>query len=386
MPIRNALDESRNIPAINAMRIGGQDNAMKTIRDMGDLSYCTDGIDQGVGLASAIGGCGLKQVEHANTFATLARMGVYKPVASVLEVKNAQGQIIKQWKDTSKQVIDPQITYELADVLSDANARAPSFGSVQQGMRLPFGIKSGTKTGTSNAGDKSKDLWMNSFTPRVATSIWVGNHVPKPMSQALSTTIGGTMEQIQVGLHKDIFEKDGTWKPNAWFTQPAGIQRIALNGRTDLYPSWFNKAQVNQADKITFDKVSKKKATDCTPDVAKEVIDVAKFTDPLTNKTSYVSPNGYDVTATDDIHHCDDQKPFVNTISYSGGSLKTSVSRGSNPLQTVEFKVNGQSVGSVPASDTGTYTLSYALTGSQPVTVTVTDTALYSGESTQTVH
>lgn len=386
MPIRNALDESRNIPAINAMRIGGQQNALQTIHDMGDLSYCTDGIDQGVGLASAIGGCGLKQTEHANAFATIARMGVYKPVASVLEVKNAQGQIIKQWKDTSKQVVDPQITYELADILSDASARTPSFGSVQQGMRLPYGIKSGTKTGTSNAGDKSKDLWMNSFTPRVATSIWVGNHIPKAMSQALSTTIGPTMEQIQVGLHKDIFEKDGTWKPNDWFAQPAGIQRIFVNGRTDVYPSWYNKAQANQSDKITFDKVSKKKATDCTPDVARETLDVAKFTDPLTNKTSYISPNGYDVAADDDVHHCDDQKPFVNTISYSGGKITANVSKGTHPLQTVSFKVDGQDIGSVPASDSGPYIINYsAASGTHSVEVTVTDNALYSGSSTKNI-
>lgn len=379
MKIRNALPESRNIPAINAMAIAGQESAINTIHDLGDMSYCTHGQDTTVGLASAIGGCDLKQVEHANTFATIARMGVYKPYASVLEVKNAEGQVIQKWVDKPKQVLDPQIAYILEDILSDDAARAPSFGRGATGLNIP-GVRTFVKTGTSNAGSKSKDLWMNSVSTKVATSIWVGNHIPIGMSQALSTTIGPTMNSIQVGLHK-IYQEDGSWKSGDWFAEPQGIQRIG----GELYPSWYNRATSNPTATLTFDKVSKKKATSCTPEVAKVQLTVQKYTDPITKKETMIASDGYDALADDDTHHCDDAKPYVTSADGGNKKITAQVSQGTHSIQNVTFTVNGQVVGTVDGHGSGDYTIDYADNGKTSVTVTVTDVALYSDSQTYSV-
>jgi len=381
IPIRSGLAESRNVPAIKAMflndQAGGDGATVNEIHKFGDLSYCTDGADKTVGLAASIGGCGLKQIEHANTFATLARMGVYKPVASVLEVKNAQGQMIQQWKDTPKQVLDPQIPYMLADILSDDRARSPSFGAGASGLNVP-GVKTGTKTGTSNAGTKSKDLWMNSFSPRVAFSIWVGNHDTRAMSNALSSIVGPTVSTVMHDVHYDIFQPEGSWKPGDWFTQPAGLQKLSVGGRTDLFPSWYKTTSASATgERITFDKVSKKKATDCTPEAAKIVITVSKTVDPITKKTTYVNTDGYDVTSDDDIHKCDDVAPFVTNADAKDGKLVASVTQGTHSLQSVEFKVDGQVVGTINASVSGEYSIDYSGNGKKTITVTVTDSAYY---------
>ena len=382
IPIRSGLAESRNIPAIKAMYLNDQVNGngatVKAIQRFGDRSYCTDGQDKQVGLAASIGGCGLKQVEHADTFATLGRMGVYKPPASVLEVKNSQGQIIKQWKDESKKVMDPQIAYIISDILSDDAARSPSFGRGASGLNVP-GVKTATKTGTSNLGTKSKDLWMNSYTPRAALSIWVGNHVPKSMNNALSSIVGPTVNNIMGPIHRDIFAKDGTWKSGDWFTQPAGVQRLSVGGRSDLFPSWYNKTQSQSAEeKIVFDRVSRKKATDCTPEAARIEVGVQKVTDPVTRQSTYISTEGYDATKDDDLHNCADVKPMVTDINVTNNKIVAKVTKGTHNLQTVEFKVNGQTVGSVSASASGTYELTYNVPNNQTVTVIVTDVALYS--------
>ena len=385
IPIRSGLAESRNIPAIKAMYITGRDAALDNIHAMGDKSYCTEGVDQDVGLAAAIGGCGLRQVEHANTFATIARMGVYKPVASILEVKNSQGQVIQQWKDEGKQVIDPQITYMLADILSDDNARAPSFGRGASGLNVP-GVKTGTKTGTSNAGRYSKELWMNSFSPKATLSIWVGNHDNRAMSNALSSIVGPTVSLVQHDVHYNVFQPDGSWKPGDWFNVPAGLQRLTVAGKSDWFPSWYNKASASGATTtITFDKVSKKKATECTPEAAKEQISVQKLYDPIAKKDVLFAPDGYDANASDDVHKCDDVAPFVSSISYSSGTLSASVTQGTHPLQTVEFKVDGSVVGTAQVSGSGTASISYTGSGKRQVVVTVTDTALLTGSDSKEV-
>lgn len=376
IPIRSGLAESRNIPAIKAMYIAGRELTLNTIREMGDASYCTDGADEEVGLAASIGGCGLKQVEHANAFATIARMGVYRPAASVLEVKNSEGQVIKKWKDESKQVIDPQITYILADILSDDAARAPSFGRGASGLNVP-GVKTFTKTGTSNAGTKSKDLWMNSVSTKASLSMWVGNHDTRPMSDALSSRIGPTVGKIMERSHKEIFAAEG-WDSNYWFPQPDGIQRLTVSGRSDLFPSWYNRSQSTPSQQMVFDRVSKKKATECTPEAAKEELSVQKFTDPITKRETFIAPAGYDANAIDDIHKCDDIRPIVTLINYNNKRITATVSRGTHSLQSVQFVVDGQSVGSVPASESGEYSINYDGKKKVQISVTATDSALYS--------
>lgn len=383
IPIRSGLAESRNVPAIKAMYIAGRDTTIDTIHSLGDLSYCTQGVDKQVGLAASIGGCGLKQTEHANTFATIARMGVYKPVTGVLEVKNAQGQIIQQWKDDGKQVIDPQITYMLADILSDDNARAPSFGRGASGLNVP-GVKTGTKTGTSNLGTKSKDLWMNSFSKKATLSVWVGNHDNRSMSNALSSIVGPTVSTIMKDTHMNVFQPEGSWKAGDWFDIPEGLQRLTVSGRTDWFPSWYNKSATTGTT-MKFDKVSKKRASECTPDSAIISLTVTKTVDPITKKDRYIAPMGYDASAYDDIHSCDDVSPFVTGVSYSNGKLIATVSQGTHALSRVEFKVDGTVVGSVETASSGEVSLAYNTTGTKSVVVTVTDSALLTGSQTKTI-
>jgi penicillin-binding protein 1A len=336
-------------------------------------------------LAASLGGCGLKQTEHANTFGTIARMGVYKPVSSVLEVKNAQGQVIQQWKDESKQVADPQIMYMLADILSDDSARSPSFGRGAQGLNVP-GVKTGTKTGTSNLGTKSKDLWMNSFSPKATLSLWVGNHDNRSMSNALSSIVGPTVGTIMRDTHLNIFQPEGTWKSGDWFEVPTGLQKLTVAGRTDWFPSWYNKS-ATAGTAMKFDRVSKKKATDCTPESAIVSLNVSKTTDPITKKERFLAPDGYDASVSDDLHSCDDVKPFVTSVSYSKGKLAASVTQGTHALQSVEFKVDGAVAGTVQVSSSGEVSLAYNNPGNKKVsvTVTVTDVALYSGTQTKEV-
>ncbi|HEX4662707.1 MAG TPA: transglycosylase domain-containing protein [Candidatus Saccharimonadales bacterium] len=397
IPIRSALAESRNIPAIKAMylndKASGAGDTINTIHAMGDVSYCTDGADKQVGLGAAIGSCGLKQFEHANAFATIARNGVYKPPVTVLEVKNGQGQVLKEWKDDGgKQVIDPQIPSILQDILSDDNARSPSFGHGASGFNVP-GVKTGTKSGTSNIGNKSKDLWLNSFSPAIVASVWLGNHDSRPMGSALSSIIGPTVSKIVGPIHTQIYQKDGRWKPGDWFTKAPGLQTLSINGgRPDLFPSWYQKPQAATGTPMVFDSVSKKKATSCTPQRAQTTQTVQTFKDPITQQQTTTAPDGYDPTKDDDVHHCDDVKPFVSVSATGTGGNKVTitatVNQGTNGLQTLEVNADGAQVASQPVTAAGTYSFNYTFpsSGSHQVSATIIDTALYDSSVTQTVN
>ena len=188
-------------------------------------------------------------------------------------------------------------------------------------------------------------------------------------------------------LHTKVFGPDNSWSSTDWFKQPAGIQRMAVNGRTDIWPSWYNKAASNPTVKMTFDKVSKKKATDCTPSSAKIELDVQKFTDPITKRDSYFAPDGYDPSADDNIHQCGEVPPNITTMTYSKSAkqITISVEQTSHPVQSVQISVNGEDMGTLSANPGGLYTISYTGDNSPTVTVVATDTAMNSSTVTNTL-
>ncbi len=391
IPLRQGLAESRNIPAIKAMALNGVDTTRDTIHDIGDKSYCTDGADQYAGLASAIGGCGTKQIEHVNAFATFARMGIYKDPSDVLSVKNSSGETLYEWKDEGKQVIDPQTAYIISDILSDENARAGTMGARPVGMYIP-GIKTATKTGTSDIGRLKKDAWMLSYTPKATLGVWYGNHVPAALKGGGSLSLGPIVAAISTKVYNDIFKSDGTWKANDWFTQPNGIQKLSLNGRTDIYPSWFNKNQKRStSEKKTFDKVSKKLATSCTPAGAREDLDVTKNTDPLTKEVTYTPPDGYDAQNSDDFHKCSDAAPTIsaiaNPVSVAANrfSISAVVKAGTNNITGVTMSINGNTYNATQDSNGSWYIVVEGLSGSYHVEATVTDSGFYTGSGSQNV-
>ena len=390
LPIRVSLATSRNVPAVKAMIINeaaAKGSTLETIRNMGANSYCTIGDDQTAGLSLAIGGCGIQQVDLVNAYASLARGGVYKPQSSVLEVKNSSGETLKKWSDTAgKQVVSTQAAYVIADILSDPNASA-ALGSYAA-KSIP-GVKTATKTGTSDKGGNAKDLWMMSYSPALTMGVWLGNPDTTILKQGTSSLGSPIVAKVMEFAHKEVYATEGKWKSGDWFTQPAGIQRIG----GDVYPSWWNKTQGQSNAKLMFDKLSRKKATDCTPAGAKVELDVLKTTDPVTKKDAYSNvPDGYDSTADDDAHKCSDVAPSLSTSSTTvtlttpgHWTIKVTPSQGTFAIgsEGVTISVNG-SAKTVTQSGTSWQTTYDGTTApaAGSISVTVTDTGFYTANKT----
>lgn len=373
LTIRQGLALSRNIPAVKAMYINGVDETLDKIHEIGAESYCTQERAYGVSLASAIGGCGIKQTELVNAYATLGRSGVYKPSSMVLEVKNSSNEVIKQWEDSAKQVLDPQITYILADILSDPVARASLHGAYPRGLTVN-GVRTAGKTGTSDRDSKPKDLWIMNYSPTLTMGMWLGNSDTSTIRTSSSTLGGVVVSNTLEYAYKEIYAKDGRWKSNDWFKQPSGIQK---QGK-ELYPSWWKKDQGQKKTKLTFDRVSKFKATNCTPEGAKIELEVMKTTDPVTKKDAFIAPNGYDASKEDDKHKCGDSKPSASVTSYEGGIVTFVATRGTFELESIEIFVDGKSQGSVSGTAT---TARVTATPGQSITIAATDKGYYRSQS-----
>ena len=319
--IRQSLANSLNIPAVKALAINGIEQSTDTVRRMGNLSYCTE--DPYAGLSQAIGtGCRIRQVEHTNAFATIARGGTYKPLAYVLEVKNSDGDTIDRWEDTpGERVVDEQVAYMIADIMADANARKLVFGTATLGFKIP-NVVTGTKTGTTNGakGNTTKDNWTASYSPVIATTAWAGRHDGAAWYNSGNTeNIPRTVIQEYMDkVHNKIYIPEGKYSKNQSFARPAGIKEMTIGGKKDIWPSWFTtKNTGTEKTTLIFDKISKRLATDCTPAAYRVEIEVSKTIDPISKRETWYVPSPYDRTQEDNVHQCGLDLPDVTSASAS---------------------------------------------------------------------
>jgi len=293
--IREALAMSLNRPAVKALYINGINNSLEILHALGNVSYCAQG--ESAGLSMAIGGgCAVRPVEHANAYASLARGGAYKDLAYWIEVKNSSGDVIDAWEDTEgKQVVDPQIAFMVNDILHDVNARRGVFGSLatSPGFVVP-GVWTAIKTGTSENGNgRAKDSWFVSYSPVLSTVVWNGNHNGAVMRTSSYAVTSRIIASFVENVHKQVYGPDGKWYSAQAIEQPPGLQRLTVNGRTDIWPSWYNEktSGVERFD-LTINSDNLTVATECTPLPLRRDITISRSIDPMT-KNEIFAISGY---------------------------------------------------------------------------------------------
>ncbi|MFA7244464.1 MAG: transglycosylase domain-containing protein [Patescibacteria group bacterium] len=236
--LRQALDNSLNIPAVKTLSLAGIDNVIETAKSMGVTSL--NDRDK-YGLSFALGTAEIRPVEMAGAFATFATNGIHHDVKSILKVTDSHGKLLyeyKQEKDKGNQALDPQIAYEMSNILSDNQARSLVFGTRSP---LAFSGKTiGAKTGTTS---DFKDAWTVGFSKSIATAVWVGNNNNTKMSSGADGVV------VAAPIFHTYMDKVVT--ADEPFDKPEGIQTVTVDRFsmklptdqttetiTDIFASW----------------------------------------------------------------------------------------------------------------------------------------------------
>ncbi|MBQ3474191.1 penicillin-binding protein [Candidatus Saccharibacteria bacterium] len=378
--IRYSLGNSLNIAAVKALYINGIENSLEVAHALGDKSYC-EGRDN-YGLSIAIGsGCNVRMVEHANAYASLARGGTYKDISYVLEVKNSSGEVIETWTDSEgTRVVDEQVAYMVTNVLGDRTARYWN----NEGFVVPD-VWTGTKTGTTTTANASetKDSLFESFSTAISTFVWNGNHDGSAVSSNTHDiarfTAGAYMERV----HKEVYEPDGKWSYGDQPVRPAGIQTLTVNGKTDIWPSWFNASKNSGVAKetLTFNRYNHLLAASCTPEEYKIEVEATKITDPMTGTDVLNVPEPYDREKNDT---CDYEPPRLS-LSISGNKIIATIKKGSYSISGYTLYINGSEKSGISVGSDGTIN-GYTLTGKESsVKLMISDSAGYTAVSEMTL-
>lgn len=184
--VRQALAQSRNIPAVKILATYGVDKMI----DLGEKMGITTWTDRSrFGLSLTLGGGETKLIDLAKVYSIIANSGVKNNIKDIVEVKNYKNKTLftlDRFDNISEQVLDPRIAYLLIDVLKDNVARAPAFG-LNSMLVVSKHPEVAVKTGTSN---DLKDNLTIGFNKNYLVAVWVGNNDNSSMSRIASGITG----------------------------------------------------------------------------------------------------------------------------------------------------------------------------------------------------
>lgn len=183
--LRSALAQSINVPSVKVLYLAGLNESIRLARDMGMESLNNKG---DYGLTLVLGGGEVTPLEITGAYGVFANGGVKTKITPVIEIKDKNGQTLEKHEPNQNQILEKEIALKISDILSDNEARAPSFG---QTSALYFANRDvAVKTGTTN---NYKDAWIVGYTPNIAVGAWAGNNDNTPMEKKVAGFIVAPM-------------------------------------------------------------------------------------------------------------------------------------------------------------------------------------------------
>lgn len=240
--LRNALAQSRNIPAVKLFYLAGLQDSLNTAENMGITSL---GDINRYGLTLVIGGGEVSLLDITSAYGVFANDGKKNPHTGILKIEDNNGNILEEYSQNEREVLPKNTALTISDVLSDNIARTPTFGA---NSILKVGNRDvAVKTGTTN---NNKDAWTIGYTPSIVVGVWAGNNDNKPMTKGGSTVAGPIWNRVIGEALKTL--------PNEQFEAP-DLDYDVENVKPVLRGFW----QGNE--NFFIDKISGKLATIFTP-------------------------------------------------------------------------------------------------------------------------
>ncbi|MFA5644447.1 MAG: penicillin-binding protein [Patescibacteria group bacterium] len=238
--IRKALAGSLNVPAVKALYLAGVNNVVNLAQEAG---YTTLTDPDRYGLALVLGGGEVKLLEHVNAYSVFAREGEISPINIILKIEDYNGEILEEFSERKKTVLDSNIARMINSVLSDNGARSFIFG--ENNNLTISGRTVAAKTGTTN---DFKDAWTIGYTPSLVAGVWVGNNNNTEMNKGADGSV------IAAPIWNEFMRRSLEGTPVENFTEP----EIKKTGKTIIDGEQIGK-------KIKINKETGEIATENTP-------------------------------------------------------------------------------------------------------------------------
>ena len=158
--VRTALAASLNVPAVRTLVMVSPDAFFE---QMGALGMPLRESGSYYGYSLALGSAEVPLLQLTNAYRALANGGCWRPVAQ------ATLPAAPRPAPACRSALDARAAFIIGDILSDGNARAPTFGTDSV---LATRFWTAVKTGTSK---DMRDNWAVGWSQHYTVGVWVGN-------------------------------------------------------------------------------------------------------------------------------------------------------------------------------------------------------------------
>ncbi|XEO92995.1 PBP1A family penicillin-binding protein [Latilactobacillus sakei] len=228
---RNALANSRNVPAIRLLEDVGMNRARKFVKGLGIT------IPEDTGLAYGIGG-NVSTLEESAAYSAFANGGTYYKPTYINKVETADG-VTHNYNSEGSDAMKDSTAYMMTDMMKDVIKNGS--GTLAQ---IP-GLHQAGKTGTTDysseelaksglSSDLAKDSWFAGYTKHYSITVWTG--YDKPLENGL------TMEErniaayiyraMMVYLSQNVSNTDWTMPSSVQAKTIAGVKELFVKGTT----------------------------------------------------------------------------------------------------------------------------------------------------------
>ena len=184
--LRQAMASSLNVPAVRTIGMVGVNRFAEQLQRLG-ISLPHTGDYYGYSLA--LGSAEMSLLQLSNAYRALANGGRYSETRILFQPDQQQAAASASQPASKpalqpafRQALDARASFIVSHILSDNNARIPTFGS---NSVLHTRFWSAVKTGTSK---DMRDNWALGYSERYTVGVWVGNAQGQAMWDVSGTT------------------------------------------------------------------------------------------------------------------------------------------------------------------------------------------------------
>src|SRR2546421_1376945 len=227
MTVRNAIANSFNIPAIDALEYAGIPNVLNTAGRFG-LTEVANRSPGSFGPSMALGTSEVSLLHLTSAYATFANQGVRVPPTSILEITNNQRQPLYTYDATHPhgiRAVRADVAFMMSSILSDKTSRYHEFGP---GNPLELDRPAAAKTGTTQS---FRDNWTLGYTPYITVGVWAGNRDNSTMSNMIGITGAGPIWHDVMEYVSKLYHY-----PPDDFSKPSDVHAGAVSALTGLAP------------------------------------------------------------------------------------------------------------------------------------------------------
>ncbi len=227
MTVRNAIANSFNLPALDAIEFAGIPNVLNMAARLG-LTEVASRPASSLGPSMAIGSAEVTLLHSTGAYATFANQGVRVPQTSILEITNSQGHPLYKYDAQhpyGERAMGADVAFLMSSILSDKQSRYHEFSP---GNPLELDRPAAAKTGTT---DSFRDNWTMGYTPYLAVGVWAGNSDNSIMNNVIGITGAGP-------IWHDITEYASNYYhyPPDDFVRPPDVHAGTVSAITGLLP------------------------------------------------------------------------------------------------------------------------------------------------------